>query len=262
MPSGLTARRQRAQWFELPAKADHQLLSSLAEGRPVWARQAAAIPNHVRPAPAQPDGHPMTRKRETKIHGGSSPTTVDRASQGHAAIVNLLLKRVSGALAFSGSPAEQGRDLPLSDQWSASLEGAEAPSELLNRAVSLSQEVSIVEVGNRGEVHSDSVPATRSQRPGEAGRNADTEIAGELVAGQLFCQAPPSASPSEDVLSSRSSVRAPLLPLISSESGGRPPSLLRRETAEAAAFDWNLAALSAGIKRLLDEEARRHGIDV
>jgi hypothetical protein len=42
----------------------------------------------------------------------------------------------------------------------------------------------------------------------------------------------------------------------------QPGSLLRSGPAEVESFDWNLSTLSLAMKRILDEDARRHGVDV
>jgi len=49
---------------------------------------------------------------------------------------------------------------------------------------------------------------------------------------------------------------------IPSAADGRPASILRMGTAGLDTPDWDLSALSVAMKRILDEDARRHGVDV
>jgi hypothetical protein len=62
-------------------------------------------------------------------------------------------------------------------------------------------------------------------------------------------------------------VATSLPPLVSPQVADKPPSpaailLGAARNEEAAATEDDLSALAAKIKRILDEEARRHGIDV
>jgi hypothetical protein len=262
-PSESMVWKKNADLSQLAAQADYELLSWLAERRPARDRKDAVVPDGVRRVTASLEMQPIARKANTKPGSRSSSTGVPQA---HQAVVDLLVKRASAALSVFASPAESKRGLRLlSDQWSTSLKGPEAPSELLNGCTLQDSEVGSVHPGNReSETASDSAGVPGNERPRKVARMADTATANNSVSASAWSEPRPSPSPAEDLLSSIPlNDREPLLPpLIPSESGGRPASLLRGDTAEAASFDWNLGALAVGIKRILDEEARRHGIDV
>jgi hypothetical protein len=178
----------------------------------------------------------------------------------HSAISHLLTKRVSGNLGSFEAQQHHDHVSPLlAEQWSMALKGVEAPSGLLSPLVSKSKTDATAQSADVIPDFTSSNPVAPfhpSTEPVEGGATGSTETNRVPTFSETLAARP------DELFAVSSTSRPALLPLLSSEAGGRPASLLRQGTPEAAAFDWNLAALSVGIKRILDEEARRHGINV
>ncbi len=177
-------------------------------------------------------------------------------------------------------PIAQG-DEALARQWSAPIVGKTAPPELLSRLARPAQRDSVaVSSGNQYRAASDSAPDSRPPKTTAAGARSYGAMAptpspgrhqGTLLPleGDDDRQAPEGAR-AESRLFERIAppVVAPRLPpLISPELVGMsvpPVAATARQGAwaEATAAEDDLNALAAKIRRILDEEARRHGIDV
>jgi hypothetical protein len=111
-------------------------------------------------------------------------------------------------------------------------------------------------------------PATRDHYLWQTGELAPTE-------GTPAAAVPLSISRTEDIgggLASATQIAPPmaatwLTPLLLPQVASGPPSpvaaaIVRQDGRQEEATEEDLSALAAKIKRILDEEARRHGIDV
>ena len=158
----------------------------------------------------------------------------------------------------------------LEAQWSAGLDGAPAPPELLRQwlvAPSIHGVPSIRQMKDKARPHQLSgVELNQRQAAYETDpfdpRSAPSPlpVAGwkgevETEVTSSYRIAPPAAAPSLPHL---------LPPQGSYESTPALAAIITRQRArqEAATSEDDLAGLAENIKRILDEEARRHGIDV
>jgi len=199
------------------------------------------------------------------------------------------------------TPGEQGEAL-LSRQWSAPIAGPLAPQDLLIRLAGLAQHGGIAPPRSLDPVASHPTPDVRPQSSPTAGHRSDGAIwpapsgskhrepllpleAGDdyralegaqhgLTPGHTDGSGNIGPSMPESVFWPADRVAPPTIipslpPLIPPQvvNGPAPPvaTTTARQGArqeEATAADDNLDVLAAKIKRILDEEARRHGIDV
>lgn len=177
------------------------------------------------------------------------------------------------------APVEQGQT-PLAWPWSAPIAGPAAPHELLLRLAGLATSADHRRLTAAGPATADNGRRPAAGAPLEAGDNGgtlegtasgftsgDTAGAGAIRASVL------PLSPWERELGGGGRIAPPavapqLPPLIPPQVVGQPVQPVAAATArqgalaEATAAEDDLSLLAAKIKRILDEEARRHGIEV
>ncbi len=222
------------------------------------------------------------REQSSKPRSGAHEPTASRAWR--ADLARRAVHAFRRTNLSSLTPGEQGEAF-MARIWSAPIAGQTAPLELLTRSVRLFQP-------NGGASHSDghditSHPSPDSQRSNppspanDAGARTRRAIMPVPLRGEDKESLPPLGEDShhcapEDVPRTNRWIEriAPpvvipsLPPLIRPEVIGMPVPPVATATArqgaraEATATDDNLDVLAAKIKRILDEEARRHGIDV
>lgn len=222
------------------------------------------------------------------------PVPVIRGPEAHREWLHDLVQRIWCTLSQYGLdgpqrywrvPSDQsgpGDVLSVADQWAIPLNGSPASADLLARLISSTVGVS---ARSGGETQLEEVPHspsatrwpdlpgtpaaedTQSWQPTNPGATGDEQRAVPLTAaegtgggrGQSESStrvAPPNVGPS-------------LSPLDTPELAGKllspaATAIVRQNAKQAVVADTedDLGALAAKIKRILDEEARRHGIDV
>jgi hypothetical protein len=181
-----------------------------------------------------------------------------KANESPAALAALLARRVLDNLRdrFPCASGSVAGAQSLIEQWSAPLDGPATDHELLARyaeafAMATTREPvrTLERQPDRPDVHSLEQPPNVQTRP--------------------TLRLPPKENEPgtfDDPRPHFPSFLSPPRPLsvlpAQPETDGHPAAMLRSGIAESAAFDWNLSALSAAMKRILDEDARRHGVDV
>lgn len=226
-----------------------------------------------------------------KPRAGASPS-VPRDPATHRDWLRDLAKRAGGSLLQEGhddlsAPLYASSDQPglgellsLAEQWALPLNGPLATPGLLGRLVCVpesdgperEEQPGVAPRHPSGCRFPDQVaaPATEHARPWHAVGVETTEssqaVSQPTVADQLENTGGESVSP---VRIAPPAVAISLPPLLPPQIAGKPSSLAataiiqgvaRQE--EAAATENDQSALATKIKRILDEEARRHGIDV
>lgn len=234
-----------------------------------------------------------TRRRPTsepmKPKAAASPS-VPRAPAYHRDWLRDLAKRVRGSLRqeehdelsaplhASSSQPRLGETLSLADQWAMPLNGPPASEDLLGRLVS----VRAGEGDGSDRKHPSTVPRGPSaiRSPDQLAASATDHtglwhMLGAKATGNSQAGIQPTVADMENMGGESESpfriappaVATSLPPLVSPQVADKPPSpaailLGAARNEEAAATEDDLSALAAKIKRILDEEARRHGIDV
>lgn len=284
----LVGERAQSHQVELPCGS---LIMSPGVGRAhrrsdrpqAKARRDAPLlePMNFREQSSEPLTETRRRPRAQPRSGAHEPTA-SRAWQ--IDLARRAVNALHGTNLSPLAPTEQGKAF-LARNWSVPIAGPLAPLELLTRSVRLSQP-------NGGASHSDghnitSQPSPDSQRSNppspanDAGARTRRAIMPVPLRGEDKESLPPLGEDShhcapEDVPRTNRWIEriAPpvvipsLPPLIRPEVVGMPVPPVATATArqgawaEATAADDNLDVLAAKIKRILDEEARRHGIDV
>lgn len=227
-----------------------------------------------------------------KPRAGASPS-VPRDPATHRDWLRDLAKRAGGSLLQEGhdddlsAPLYASSDQPglgellsLAEQWALPLNGPPATPGLLGRLVCVPESdspereeqpgVAPRHPSARRSPDQDAAPATEHARPWHAVGMKATEssqaVSQPTVADQLENTGGESESPVQIAPPAAATSLPLLLPL---QIAGKPSSLAataiiqgvaRQE--EAAATENDQSALATKIKRILDEEARRHGIDV
>jgi hypothetical protein len=186
--------------------------------------------------------------------------------------VRALRREVSGVMGAVGhGPAERGtarerttrESPPAAEPWSMPLEGERAPADLLRqwRGPSRGPAVPSPAARRPERPHPPQAPtpvpapagapaAAPPPLPGPAGAAAiPTTDAGSLSLSGLLDAALPPLLPSRD-----------FVPPSPWKAPAQAPAAVGRPEAEVAEED--LGRLAANLKRILDEDARRHGIDV
>jgi len=193
---------------------------------------------------------------------------VTPAPQAHTAFANLLFRRVSQALQYLPQyPREAKRDIrSLVEQWSTSLEGQMADVDLLNGSAGHTSKTTTNGV-DRGE----GSPVSQQFFEGDVQRS-DGNGRHEPMPPSPESLSPPRLDWNEgdaDAFRRRdlaASYGPPMWARFTTpsqpEPDGRSAAVLRSNTTPVAPLDWNLSALSDAIERILDAEARRHGIGV
>jgi hypothetical protein len=251
---GTIAQRPSAECLRLPSQADGELLRHWAEHRrsSFTGRKKLEAHNGTSSGAVNlPAGPTVDANRS---HGAPRP-----ASEAGSALADLLSRRVARTMsrfAHSSAPADSGASAWI-DQWSGLLEGPAATLELLNAAPAVRPGIAVSKLRNAAEGPTQA--SSRGPRPepvatSQAAQSAagpaqipSEDISGVSEASEAFKFTPPFRVPR--LVAAPTALQQPLLPL----TGGG---------SVEAARDWDLEALSAGIKQILDAEARRHGIDV
>ena len=175
-----------------------------------------------------------TGGRDNKARRAPIRARLKSSSDAQSVLVRLLAGRAMTRMALE-TGIDSGSDRAIRDQWSSVLEGTTARFEWSDSAVYLAR-----------------AGGPRSEEKQHATRKGRKCLAG----------APRSrpTGPDQDWIQRSETSPLPLRPVATAEARViHSPGSRNGETAE---FDWSLADLSAGIKRILNEEARRHGIDV
>jgi hypothetical protein len=230
-----------------------------------------------------------------------APASVSRAASDRQGWLSDLSERAARALRRNWADRLSGysrSDSPVSVEvtspaapWATPLDGPPAPAGLLARLIGASAANA---GGSGGETQRPSItwpsqgpPASRqtgersapSHRwarptdvPGADDDSTSREEQIELVSWPTAYAGPRgqlAAPTADDVYPfAPPTAASSLLPLFSQQMAERPPfpaaaAIVRQDTRqEGAAAEEDLGALAARIKRILDEEARRHGIDV
>ena len=270
--SAATARCATRDCTQLPARASRDLLNHAADtiapativracserGGPIpasggWSKALPSpslkAPTSTRPAAAKP--RPPNR----------NPGGLGTIADAKRTLTNRLVRRTADSFRrLAPSPAERSpAGIVLSREWSSLLAGTTAPQELLDDLASPSLEIP----GRASADHADKVhglvPQSRkfSSTPGLAdtiqvaaplGTSAAKHDARAIVDPQF---------PGDGLIhpTFRSPVRLSAATSVSSNGLGS-------HSTETESVDWDLTALSRTISRILNEDARRHGIDV
>ena len=254
-----------------PRQVDWEMLCRLA-GEPQSPDEEEA-PRHDVPGPA--DGYsasrgPVSRPRAAgppQRRVGSAERRIrapDMTPEEHQAWRRDVLLRITNAFRRVASVAPAEQTTLAEDLWSIPLAGPAAPEELLIRlAVPSPHRPRSPSAQSDTEVHQPLTPPETSP-PGEPRRR------------------PPPLSPIDErqaavewpTVNGDEPVGAPLVdgqhlpPLVPPAHAGAPASAAGAETVQRTAMieavpeGEDLALLANKIKRILDDEARRHGIDV
>jgi len=283
LPSNASVTVQQGVWEKTPdpiqmeSQASQALLYRLAG--------ATAAAQGLRTTRRRPIGEPL------KPQAGASPS-VARDPASHRDWLRDLAKRAGGSLLQEGHDdlsaslyASSGQtgfgELPsLADQWALPFNGPPAYPGLLGRLVCVPESDGPEREEQPGATprhpsalrspNQVAAPATGHAKPwhpvGVETTESSQAVSQPTVADQLENISGESVSP---VRIAPPAVATSLPPLLPPQIAGRPSSpaatailqgVTRQE--EAAATEDDLSALAAKIKRILDEEARRHGIDV
>ena len=286
-PSGSSVTMQQGDqvWEKTPGPI--QLASQASQ----------ALLNRLAGATAAAQGSYGTRRQPTsepmKPKAGPSPSVL-RAPAYHRDWLRDLAKRVRGSLlqeehdelsaplhTSSTSQPRLGETVSLADQWALPLNGPPASEDLLGRLVSVRADEGD---GSDRKVHHNAVPGGPSAigSPDQLAASATDHtglwhMLGAKATGNSQAGIQPTVADMENMGGESESpfriappaVATSLPPLVSPQVADKPPSpaataivLGAARNEEAAATEDDLSALAAKIKRILDEEARRHGIDV
>lgn len=227
--------------------------------------------------PTETRRHPSTQPRS----GAHEPTASRAWRIGLARRAVHAFRRTN---LFSLTPGEQGEAF-LARIWSAPIAGQTAPPELLTGPVRLSQPNGGASRSDGHDITSHPSPDSQRSNPPSPANDAGARTRRAINLVPLRGEDKESLSPlgedghhcaPEDIPITNGWIErvAPptmfplLLPLIPPQVVGVPVPPVATATArqgawaEAMAADDDLDVLAAKIKRILDEEARRHGIDV
>lgn len=283
--SPVTAQQGDQVWEKTPGPI-HQMESQASQAllyRLAGATAAAQGSHGIR---RRPTGEPMKPKAV------ASPS-VPRDSATHRNWLRDLARRAGGSLLQEGhdddlsAPLYASSDQPglgellsLAEQWALPLNGPPAYPGLLGRLVCVPESdgpereeqpgVAPRHPSARRSPDQDAAPATEHARPWHAVGMKATEssqaVSQPTVADRMENTGGESVSPVRIAPPAAATSLPPLLP---PQIAGKPSSLAataiiqgvaRQE--EAAATENDQSALATKIKRILDDEARRHGIDV
>jgi hypothetical protein len=296
------ARQAIADLAGLPQQASHRLLRrligaeepSLGVGPSNHSPTLSASKIERRSSPGPPRAKPsrdglllrpehFVKQRSVQISEDRQRAKLKPVSEGHKPAVRRawredLVRRARHRLRRAGlpPPVQVERDeAVLAEQWSAPIAGPTAPPHLLIQMDGLSQHGGFG--SSSGEHHHMAsrpapdhyVPESASNASGLADRIAppttDTSVAmTPAIASRMGVEAEPLA---RTRIAPRA-VTVMLPPLVSPKVVGMPApsvaaaSVLKGAQVEVDATEDDLSVLAAKIRRILEEEARRHGIDV
>ncbi len=242
---GTFAQRPSEECLRLPRQADGELLRHWAEHRRSSFTGRKKFEAHNGTSSGAVNLPAGLTAGANRSHGAPRP-----ASEAGSALADLLSRRVAHTMsrfALSSAQPNPGAgawiDHAWIDPWSGLLEGPAATLELLNAGPAFRLGVESARLRNAAEGPTQA--SSRGPQPESVATSQD--ISGASEASEAFQFTPPFRVPR--LVPAPTALAQPLLPL----TGGG---------SVEAARDWDLEALSAGIKQILDAEARRHGIDV
>jgi hypothetical protein len=229
--------------LRLPSQADGQLLRHWAEHRRSSFTGRKKLEAHNGTSSGAVNLPAGLTAGANRSHGAPRP-----ASEAGSGLADLLSRRVARTMsrfALSSAQPNPGAwvDHAWVNQWSGLLEGPAATLELLNAGPAVRPGIAVTRLRNAAEGPTQA--SSRGPRLEPVAPSQD--ISGVSEASEAFKFTPPFRVPR--LVPAPTALEQPLLPL----TGGG---------SVEAARDWDLEALSAGIKQILDAEARRHGIDV
>lgn len=269
--SSSEAARKNQERAQFPTRATRDSLDRAAEvttaanlrraqpakGAPVPAsrgqRRAPATP--VKTA-ASTRGPASAKAASSNRNGGAAGP----ASDTNRTLTNKLVRRTSDAfrrLALS-STERAPAGIALSTQWARTLNGATAPGELIENMAAPS-----VGVTSRANAHGDAKYGLLPQSRNLSGTHGSVETAQRASSIEASRGEPDGEAVLDRPLPGDGAARSEISsPLPRAAAAVIPSNSARLRSAETDSVDWDLAALSATISRILNEDARRHGIDV
>jgi hypothetical protein len=213
-------------------------------------------------AQARTSGHSTLLKQQIEILGHKSAgnrralKAVAPADSAVETLVRTLVERAALAIAAPGAD-------DLADQWRTLLNGPQAPGEFLEAAVTPGRTARST-IAPMPRATADRIPS-RDGSP-RSGAGANPALSPELFRTENVENAAASGLETEkEAVSSLPPMRS--RPLTSnmgrpSRRVASPPAGGEESCEEDIMSDEDLSVLSGKIKRILEEEARRHGIDV
>jgi hypothetical protein len=228
-----------AECRRMPTATDHAFLRDLLNGR----HEPSTFVSRLGPNAAAPHRTP-----EHTVDGNCA-----------ACFSTALIARAARVLAaFESTPGAQSCFLqPLAQEWSAPLAPPSADRDLLTLCLSAGEHQPRT-----------SLPAPdRAAPPSGSPDEADSPY---LLPRMQLPAAPiehytggPERENNHSLIQSQANwFQAPQVKPSAWRPGEQVENALPAEPGEALGFDWSLPSLSSAMKRILDEDARRHGIDV
>ena len=249
--------RRQSRRVERRVAAEFRQVRSLPP-RELLASREQLVKSAESSRPPQPLRTAVVSRFDTRARCLDAQAQTAKASESQAAFAAVLARRISDNLRYRlpYTSASVAGTQSLIEQWSTPLDGPAIDHELLDTyaeafvVATTRESVRMLERRpNRPDVNSPEPPPNAETQPALRLPPEENEPGTLDDRGQHF---PGFVSPPRPrfVLSAQP------------ETDRHPAAMLRSGTAEPAAFDWNLSALSAAMKRILDEDARRHGVDV